>query len=463
MPAEQPPARRDALLFAVGVALWLAAQLATWPVALSFGDEIGYVGQSRALLDGHLRPQPGDAGIWLQSDHGPVGKYPLFLPLIIAPLCALGPRLMFAVGIFAALALALIGARILRMWGRSPVWALLLLAHPTVVVIARTVMVDVMLAAFAVGAWYALARERRVAAGVLTALIVAAKPPGIMIAAALIAGEAVQLWRTLPLRGLLARLAPLGIGIAAGVALTAALNVVATGTPWYGYAKQDVGAPLFSLTHIPQRLPWHAAGLLLSPPLLIAGVWPLWRRRALGPLFVVVGLVAAMSCYVFVDRGRSFAETLVLAPRLILPAVAILIIGYADVLAGLVARFPAFTRWVSVVIVVLPALVCWTLASRHRRWQEAPAEALASAHQLAAALDQRELGLMGGSFKAGMLFPGRIVAVDGTPGSHPAVVLCGEESSSHRQPGRVFHCDLPGYDDRPLPGGFHLLVRSQRR
>ena len=73
--------------------------------------------------------------------------------------------------------------------GAEPVWALLVLAHPTVVIIARTVMVDLLLAALAVGAWYALACRRLVTAAALFALIVVAKPTGILIALALAAGD----------------------------------------------------------------------------------------------------------------------------------------------------------------------------------------------------------------------------------------------------------------------------------
>ena len=294
MRAEQPSVRRDVLLFAFGAAVWLAVQIATWPAALSFGDEVGYMGQSRALLAGHVRPLPEDPGHWVEGDHGRVGKYPLFLPLIAAPICALTPRLVFGIGIASALALAGVAACLLRLWGRSPVWGLLLLAHPTVVMISRTLMVDVMLSAFTVGAWYALARDRRVLASVLTALVVLAKPTGILIAGALIAGEAVRLYPTLPRRRLLGWLATMGIGIVGAAALAAVLNVISTGTPRYGYSQEDVGAPLFSLAHIPHRLPWHAAGLLLCPPLVVVGALSLWRRRAFGPLAAVIGLVAAM-------------------------------------------------------------------------------------------------------------------------------------------------------------------------
>jgi hypothetical protein len=51
-----------------------------------------------------------------------------------------------------------------------------------------------------------------------------------------------------------------------------------------------------------------------------------------------------MCFYFFVDHGRTKIETLVLAPRLLLPAVAFLLVGYAEMAAGLAARFRALRR-----------------------------------------------------------------------------------------------------------------------
>jgi hypothetical protein len=455
--------RRGVQLFVLGALLWLAAQAVTWPVALSFGDEIGYVGQVRALFAGHVRPLPADPGVWLPGEHGLVARYPLFLPLLVAPLYALGPRVMFASGVAAALALAVIAAGLLRSWGRNPVWALLLLAHPTVVIIARTVMVDLLLATFSVGAWYALTRDRRALAALLLALVVVAKPTGVLIAGALLVGEAVRLFRASPRSpDATTRLGWAAAGIAAGGGLTAALNIVSTGTPGYGYARFDFGGPPFAPAHIPHTLPIHLAGLALCPPLLGLGIVALWRRRALAPLAASIGLVGAMGCYLFVDTGRNFAETLTLAPRLILPAVAMLMIGYADLTAGAVERLGRSGRWVVVVVPLVPALVCLGLASRHRAWQDLPAAALAAARQEVARLGGHELGLSGGALKVGMLFPGRTVGL--VPGSAaPEVVLCCEDSASRRMPGLSFRCDMPGYDDHRLAGGFHLLVRGDAR
>ena len=67
-----------------GAAAWLAVQLAFWPAAF-VGNEVGYLGQVRVLLSGHVRPDPtGTPGIWFPGDHGLVEVR--FLPLVVAPL-----------------------------------------------------------------------------------------------------------------------------------------------------------------------------------------------------------------------------------------------------------------------------------------------------------------------------------------------------------------------------------------
>ncbi len=133
---------RADLLLTLGALLWLVALLARWPLAVSFGDEVGYLAEVRMMLDGRLRPLAESPGVWVVTDHGAVSKFPLLLPLILTPLFAIHPRLVFAAGAAAALGLTFVASRILKAWGRSPLWALIVLAHPSIVIMSRTVMAD---------------------------------------------------------------------------------------------------------------------------------------------------------------------------------------------------------------------------------------------------------------------------------------------------------------------------------
>jgi hypothetical protein len=467
MDSETPVRRRPELLLAAGALLWLIAVVATWPVALSFGDEAGYVGQARLLLHGQVRPQPESPGVWVTTGTGRASKLPLFFPLLVAPLFAIAPRLVFATGAVAALALTFVASRVLRSWGRGPGWALLLLAHPTVVILARTVMADLLLAAFAVAAWWALRRGRSRTAAALLLLVVATKPTGVPIALALVVGEAIRARRELGARDrrAVARLAWAAGGVLGGVALVAALNLVSAGKLGFAYDEglSYLGTPSFWPRYLPSSAPVHLASLLLLPPLLlIFGVRPFWRRREPGPLLVIGGLTGMMCFYFFVDRGRSWIDTLVLSPRLIVPVFAFLLIGYAEELAALAARAPrGAPRALAAVAAVAPALICLAISSRHRAWQERDGAALALASRTVADLGAEELGLTWNTLKAGMLHPGPVSLV--VPGLHePAVVLCNTRSDSYRHAEGSYSCTLPGYDDRAERGGFHILVRRAR-
>ncbi len=464
-PPELKPAERGRdWAWPVGALLWLVVWVVQWPRALSFGDEVGYVGQIRLLLQGRFRPLAGDPGIWVSSAHGLIAKYPYFGPVLDAPLFAIHPRLIFVVGPLAALALVFVAARALRAWGRSPVWALVLLAHPAVTILARTAMTDLPLTAFVMGAWWATRRGCGPLAAALVAAAVMIKVTGFMVVGLLLAGEVLR--ERQGLRGrdrtIIRRIGWLVVGVCAGAAGMMALNFAANGTPWsaYGEAHGYRGAPNFSASYFLTTAPVHLAALLLVPPLLLTGAYPLWKRREFGPLVTVGGLVGLMCVYFFVDHGRSFVETLLLSPRLILPAVAFLLIGYADLLAALWNKL-ASDAPSPVLVAVVPALLAVPIAARHQAWQRADARALALATSAVAASGEHELGLTATAAKSGLLFPGKTVEV--TDGARPKVVLCGTHYPSYRDadnPAGGYDCTLPHYRTLDAVGTSVVLGRE---
>jgi len=63
MSATSPtPVHRSAYYW-IAVVSWLVATLYTWPVALSFEDEVGYVGAARMLRGGAVQPSITMPGI----------------------------------------------------------------------------------------------------------------------------------------------------------------------------------------------------------------------------------------------------------------------------------------------------------------------------------------------------------------------------------------------------------------
>lgn len=442
--------------------LWLAVQVAMWPAALSFGDEIGYLGQAKILLSGRIVPEPADPGIWLLGPKGLTGRYPLSFPLLIAPLIAMTPRAVFLAGVVPALALAWWASRVLKSWGRAPVWGAILLAHPTIVLIARTAMTDVLFSACAVGSWLALRRGRPAITLLAFFALTCIKPHGFLLGGALIAGEAL---RALPsirrgARSEWLRLAIPSIGVVAGSLLLLGFNLLNTGSLRGGYELElPPGISQFSLRNLPHNAWSFAQGLLLAPPLLVLGIVPLWKRREYGVVACVLGLGGLMSMYWFVDWGRNALETMVLAPRLILPVVSMLLVGYADLLAGVSLRRPISARLAGVAVASVVLLAASAISAVHARWQRPAAAGLAAAAAVAARTPRRELALTPAARKAGLLYDGSTVNFD-PKDRRASVVLCSTVSDSHRLDKTHFDCEYPGYRVATQAGGFKVLVAN---
>jgi hypothetical protein len=446
----------------VGAAAWLAALLVWWPSGLSFSDEIGYLGQTKLFLEGRIRWTVGAPGIWNPTPTGVVAQYPLLVPLLLAPLFALSPSAIFLIGVLPALALAWTGGRILKTWGHSPCWGLIVLAHPTVVILARTAMSDLLLASLSVGAWWSLRNRRAVPTILLFAATMAARPTGVPIAAAIIAGELLDTFRRSRQVSEAVPQAKLGVlGFLLGLILVLTSNTLTTGTIWFGYNFRP-GIPSFSPSYIFKTAPAYLRALLVNPPLLLLGIIPFWRRRLVAPLFVVSGFGALMLFYVWVDWAPTWFETVVLSERLILPIVAFLLIGYGAELSRIAARL-RLAKVAKVILVIAPAAVAFKIGSRHHVWQQPMKTAREAATSLARQIGSNELGLTYASSKAGLLFPGKTIWISKT-GPQPPVFLCATRGNSYRTlaAGTLDEdrCDPPGYHEVAKLDGFVLMLRD---
>jgi hypothetical protein len=464
---------RDDLLFSVGLVLWVAILALTWPRAPSFIDEIGYVGSAKLLLGGHLRHVAHSPGAWISTPSGPVAKFSLAFPALLAPFVALTPRAAFVVPVIATLLIAATARAALKSWGRSPLWALLVLGHPTLIILARTAMADVPQAAAALGAWWLCKRGRTLGTIACLAILVGLKPTGAALALAIVAGEALTSAAALRAREAAAwrRVGAGIVGGLAGLALSLTQNWLGTGTfRSAGYDTIFEHLQPFALVYATARLPIHLTTLLFVPPLLVAGAWPFWRRRDFGPLLVVGGYLAMMSVYFFSDFGASRLETLVLSPRLILPVVVFLLVGYGAWLAGIIAGLQKRTSdgtmaptpaWLASALLLGPLAVTAAISVRHVRYQRAMDEVrVAASARAAARTDDRTLGVTSNALKAGVLNAGATTVFNATTNRTP-VVFCSELSASHRDADRGHGtCALPGYHVFAARDGFYALERD---
>lgn len=456
---ETETARPHTALFWLGVALWIAAVAATWPVSLSFGDEVGYVGQARLILQGRIHPVLSDPGVWHVRHTGPlplIPKYPLLLAFIITPFLALSPALVFVPSVLTAIALAWVAGRIFQSLGRSRLWGLIFLFDPTVTLLSRTVMADVMLVLFGLCTWYAMRRRLAWQTILFAAATMTIKTTGVIIVGTLLAGQALTYFKEgKRLAEVVRLLAPVLIGLCLGGIVVVALNLISNGTIHSSYNESFKEA--FGLRFLRTSAVAHVKSLLLCPPLLIVGVWPFWRRRDYGPLLVIATTIGMMFVYFFVDYGVGFVDSLVMSRRLILPAVAFLLIGYAEVLASLWARIPrrAVAR---VAVVMIPAVVALGLGFKHRRWQLPAHHALLRAESWAEKLGVHEMGITHPAFKIGLLYPGPIAYAGVTK---TELVLCNGSQSSYRLGDVRASCELRGYAPvEPSTDGYFILRRT---
>ena len=154
------------------------------------------------------------------------------------------------------------------------------------------------------------------------------------------------------------------------------------------------------------------------------------------------GYLAMMCLYYFVDVGPSALETLVLAPRLILPVVAFLLVGYGAWMHDLAARFggtrpeagdgaAVLRPGLAAVLCVLPLVVVTAVSARHLRYQRAMSKVREIASAVAEAYGERTLGVTANACKAGLLHDGPTTLFDPET-NRTAAVFCSEVSASHR-------------------------------
>jgi hypothetical protein len=338
---------------------------------------------------------------------------------------------------------------------------LLLLTHPTIVLIARTATADVPLCAFMVGAWWCFRRNRFGPTIACCAGLFAVKATGVMIGALLLGGEMLRRLPALRIGEREARIALLTAvaAFAVGIATVIVCNELSAGRPWFGY--DFGGVRPFSLSHFSSTAPLQLLSVVVIPPLLIAGAWPFWQRREFGPLAVIVGFGGAMCFYFFVDFGTNRLESLVLAPRLLLPVVVFLLIGYADLLARLVRRVTGRAAVVRALLAAGALSAAFAIGVRHARQQHPAGQALAAAERIARDRGVAELGLVADADKPGIMFSGRVSRAD-RAAPRQAVLLCSNRSASYRAPvpAGLLSCDLPGYRAAYQADGFFVMTRD---
>jgi hypothetical protein len=347
----QPSEERFApLIWTLVVAAYLLAAIGSTPVGITIWDEVDYLAEAQAiregapLLDGRSY-HPGT------GENRP--RFPLGWPLLLAPITRAPWPAPFALPV----ALHLLGtglfARLLRKRGLSSLWALLYFAQPGSLLFSRTLMAESLSSALCVGMLLAADGRRAGILGLLAASSLVVKPSMALAAIPFVGAwlifevPAVRRLRA-AFQGAAGALVPLLVWAWLRHAnLAGAQNYFAwvTATPSFRHVV---------LVLVTFTVAWP--GL----PLSVLRARPSERAGAMGDLVLLL-------FYKYDYVGPSWAATLVVGVRLLLPAVIMLLPAYAALLSSL-PQFLARTTVMALILcaLTLPPLFMNTLASRRR-------------------------------------------------------------------------------------------------
>jgi hypothetical protein len=334
----------------VVVAVYLIGAVCSNPVGITIWDEVHYLGEAQAIRE---RAPLLDA----RSYHPGIGEgrpsYPLGWPLLLAPMTRAPWPVLFAMPVALHLLGTALFARLLRKRGLSSLWAMLFFAQPTSLLFSRTLMAEALSSVICVGLLLAANGRRAGILGLLTTLSLLVKP-----SMALAAIPFAITW--------LAFEVPVNRRPAA--ALQATVGALGPLLAWAWLRHEDLAGAANYFFWVTATPSFRHMGLVLVTfavawpglPLAIPRARPSERAGALGD----VGLLLF---YEYDYLGPSWGATLVIGARLLLPAVIMLLPGYADLLSS----SPQFLRRIIMVALLLfalavPPLFMKTLASRRQ-------------------------------------------------------------------------------------------------
>ncbi|HEY2157382.1 MAG TPA: hypothetical protein VGH33_17270 [Isosphaeraceae bacterium] len=321
------------------MAAYAALFVAYYPPLPGIEDEAGYLNQALVWSHGAISAEgagyPDMPSFFESKGRHVSGRNPGRSLAALPFLMAGGVAATFASGLLIHLATTAVAAAVLARLGRSPLWAALVLFHPTLAIYSRTIMGDeaaglgLLLAAWAVtrtespraGLWaglaVGLAALMRYHAGLALPFVAsafrfpAARP---------------RPWRQ-------AALCLASGGLCGGL-------IVAYNLAMFGRATDPnptMHGPLLDTGYVAANAKFYAVALMLVwPGMLLAPILDRsilrWLARGICGLY----LAFFLACYWY-DQGGSWAETCVLGLRLISVALPVWIVSYAGVVDEWVA------------------------------------------------------------------------------------------------------------------------------
>ena len=318
--------QRPWLLVALALAAYVLAFACFYPTVLTISDEAAYMRQAAAFAHGNTTIAQADGATGELRQVRP-SDYPPGTSLLMAPLAKLGGwRAGFLLGPACCAGCVLLLAAMLRREGRSPLFALLFLAYPPVLVISRCGMSDLPAALCVTASLYCFLRGDRapwrLAAGLLGGATLLFRETAPLLLAFLFAGALLRreraTWALL-------------LGGLAGCALRLLAAQLVYGDAFF--MKQS--HPGFSLGALPQNAPLYAVALLVFVPggLALAALYRGARRLEL--LLTLGAFTLLHLLYEYNAAASGGLKQWVLAPRFMIPLLPVLLLLMAEPLPRL--------------------------------------------------------------------------------------------------------------------------------
>ncbi len=376
--------RFDRLLLAFFTAAFLAVTLSYFPPMYLVSDEAGNLALAGALAGGTPFADAGGAHLPAAvpaRDGRRASRYPPGMAALLMPFAAVGPRAAFVLPLALHLLVCVLLARLLAAAGLSPLWAVLWLLHPTAALHSRMLMSNLPAAAVLLSAFALLAgggRGRALLAGLVLGLGVLLRPPLLPAGLALGAGALWRNRRDILSSGWRGRAfsppALCALGVLPGLALYFAYNWYVFGSPLVSGYHQVGDVHRFGFAAVLHCLPRYVLILMAVYPLMLVTPAFYRGRWKFEAVLVPAYYLLFYGAYGWFDAGSNLLETVVRAPRFLLPALPFLLLAYAGVVSRALRWLPGLERFALTVIALLGLAGGWAMIHRHYRAQRQQAE-----------------------------------------------------------------------------------------
>jgi hypothetical protein len=323
---------RDLRIVAAAVLAYLVGLACFYPADTVIDDEVTYLEQAYAFSNGstclgHIRALRDEVSC------RPHDRYLPGLSAVMAPFVALfGWRGAYLVPALAVAVATLCTASWLRAAGRSPLFALMVLGYPPLLVLGRTAMSDVPSTALAaLGLWLfwtgdADRRERWLASGFVAGLSLSFRETNALLFAPLYLGALIRREHGV---------GTIIIGGITGSLVRPLLAAIVYGDPLYVFPASIT----FALPHVIAHLPTYALALLVLVPGGLIGALLYRGKRWQEVVATVVLFCAVYLSYGYRAEQSGLLKGLILGPRYFAPLTPLLAFAAAESFPRLWARY----------------------------------------------------------------------------------------------------------------------------